>query len=503
MPLLTRSARRNRSRATVLSLSDLTGGEASIYPISKWPIKYSELLQNCWVNDRNNIAKVPGYSKTNSTTVSTVLDSGHEFLKTDGTSILLASGEGKIFKFDVGAGEFGAAVKSGLSATPINYTTFSDNCIVCNGVDAPLKTTDGSTYVSLGAGFPVTAFKAHVHKGRVWFLERTNKMRASFTALNDISTIQGYYDFQYILKKGDELVDIFTYIDLLVFVFKRHIVIYSGNTPADSVNPDDIDFAIVQVIEGVGGIKDNTIQGLGDDYPFLSPDGVKTFKQVVTSGNLNLNDMSELIDPDLLLSLASMTNADSAHYQKLGWYLLKIDSTIRVFDYVKKTWFRIVGADCNGMFTTASGTLYFLGNGFMYQYDPGNVWDFAGTDPVFWWKSGWLRLSKAGLRCSPKLIELLAYPQEAVTLQMSLLFDRNTPLSLNYYDVDISPGDITYIDSESDFDAIDPFDETAFETFKTMLHGRGKFLQLQFKNTSDKQIELSDITLQIVEGGSL
>ncbi len=489
-------------RAGLLRLPQLNGGEASIYPPQQWPIKFSALMQNCWINERNNIAKIPGYSKVNAVPVGSYLDAGHEFVKTNGDKHILVSGDGSIYRLNQATNEFGNANKTGLDPGICQYTTFSDRCIVSNGSNSPLKTLDGITFDLLGGNPPTTTFKTHAHKGRIWFLERADKMLASHSALNDPDTQEGFIDFRYVLKKGDELVDSFTYIDLHVFLFKNHVAIYSGSTPSDALNTNNIDYQLIQLIEGVQVIGTGTAQGLGNDTPFLTKDGVKTFKQIIATGSLNVNDLSYGIDSDLKQSIDNPSELASAHYPRLGWYLLKIDETIRIFDYVKNTWSRIVGADCNGMFTTQDGKLYFVGNaGYLYEYGIPGVWGFAGVDPEFIWRLGWLSLSRSGTKVSPKFIELLAYCTEAVTLEMATAYDLGNAMTNSTFDIALTPSGITQVDAAADFDAIDPFDEIMFQQYRNMLFGRGRMMQMQFSNTSDKYIELADIVLQTIEGG--
>ena len=146
------------------------------------------------------------------------------------------------------------------------------------------------------------------------------------------------------------------------------MVIYFGTDPTSSG-----DFKVVQIIEGAGVVETDTVQGLGTDAALLYDSGVKSLQQIVGKTNLNLDDLSEKIDPDLTTTIASGVNYSSAHYPKLGWYLLLVDDVVRIYSYKKgrKSWSRMVGADVNGMFTTSDGKLYLCGTGFLYEYNRG------------------------------------------------------------------------------------------------------------------------------------
>jgi len=193
---------RARKRTEILRLSDLTGGEASIFPVLAMNPKYSMRMQNCQISERGTIAKIPGYVKVNTTSCGVTLKKGFEFKKTDGTTVILSAGDGKIFS---GTGESLTEVHTDLDGSAkVRFAAMNSQCIACNGVDAPLISTDGTTWTALGGSPPATAFKPHVHKGRVWMLERTNKMLATHSSLNNPAEYtggtSGYIDFKFVLK---------------------------------------------------------------------------------------------------------------------------------------------------------------------------------------------------------------------------------------------------------------------------------------------------------------
>lgn len=483
--------------ARPIRISDFTGGEASIFPITRMPPKYSELFQNCHVSERGTVAKIPGYIKVNTTAVAQSLTSGFEFRKTDGTIIILVAGGGKIYKKLI-TGEL-SEVHTGLDVNAKVYFIAMNNlCIICNGVNAPLK-YDGTTVSALGGTPPSTSYKPHVHKGRVWMLERTNKMLASHSALNnpeDYTTVNdaGYIDFKYVLKTGDELVDIFTYIDLLVFVFRNHIVIYSGTTPSGASS----NFVLTQLIEGSGAAGTDTTQGLGTDAVFAYIGGVKSLQQVVSTGNMTQGNVSKLVDPTLTKTIKTALTFASAHYAKYGWYLLMLGSTVYIYSYKWKAWGRITGADILGMFTTADDTLYFVGTGFLYQYDSG--WDFAGTEPIMHWKTAWLPLSVKGNVEYPSILKMISNPADQTDVIISAAYNLNNVMPDNLQTVTINAENVTYIDSVSAWDSVDPLDEIQYTETRLPLFGSGICMQLGFKNTSSKQVEIADISIETEMG---
>ena len=211
-----------RAGTSYLTLGNFTGGEAYAYPLTAMPVKYSLLMKNCYISERGTICRVPGYIKINSASVGVNLTSGYNYIKNDGTSMLLFAGGGKIFKYQ--SGEL-VEIKNDMdTSAKVYFSNFANNCIISNGVDRPLR-YDGTSFTEL-TDYDVTCYKSHVHKGRLWFIDNANRTIAYHSGLNDFAK-EGYIDFKYILPEGDELVDMTTFVDLLVFFFKNHIAIYS------------------------------------------------------------------------------------------------------------------------------------------------------------------------------------------------------------------------------------------------------------------------------------
>ena len=479
-----------------IRLADFTGGEASIFPVSRMPSKYSTLLQNCHLSEHASIEKIPGYVKVNAASSGITFSNGYQFRKSDGTEFILVSGGGSIFKV---VGDTLVAIKTGLNTSArVSYATMNDLCIMVNGVDAPMK-FDGTTVSALGGTPPATAFKVHVHKGRVWMLEKTDRLLASHSALNnpeDYTTASnaGYIDFKFVLTQGDELLDVKTYIDLQIFFFRNHIAIYSGTNPTSSGN-----YAIVQLIQGAGVVATDAAIGLGTDMAFVYDSGVKSLRQVVTTGSLNMNDLSEKIDPVLRGLIKTGTVFSVAHYPKFGWLMMLINETVFIYSYTWKAWGRMVGADVKGMFSTDDGRVFLCGTGFLYEY--GSGWDFAGVAPVMEWHMAWVQLSSRGTMTHPKLATVVMHPEAITTLSLETRFDLNNAMSENLTTVDVESDNINYIDSIADWDAIAPLDEVLYTQARIPLFGKGRIMQMIFRNTSTLPVDISDIVIWAVPGG--
>lgn len=494
-------ARRGADIAGTIVFDNFTGGEMSaVLPVTKLPPKYAVRLQNCHVSENGGIAKIPGYAKVNTTSVEKKLTTGFEFKKNDGTTQILSAGEGTIYK--EGAGGELTAIKTGLNTSAkVRFASTGTLCIMCNGVDAPMK-YNGTTVSALGGTPPATAFLPHVHKGRVWLLERTNKMLATHSALNnaeDYTTANdaGYLDFKFTLRKGDELLGIKSYVDLIVFWFRNHIAIYSGTNPTSSG-----DFALVQLIEDTGIVETDAALALGAELPFVTKTGIKTLKQVVTTGSLNMGNLSERIDPTLQAEIKA--NTDNiyavAHCKDRAWLMFLINDMVRLYSYTWKAWARMVGADVYGMFTTSAGEVYLCGDGYLYKYNSG--WTFAGVKPSEIWETGWVPLSKSGVTIYPKTAEVSNLPGAIATVKFQLGYDWNI-FSDNDREFTLEPMPSLMDTEVTDiWDNVFLLDHDRYVPTKFPVFGGGKTAKFIFTNTSDLgPIELNQIVLQAVVGG--
>ncbi len=371
---------------------------------------------------------------------------------------------------------------------------------MCNGVDAVMK-YDGTTVSALGGSPPAGAHKVHVHKGRVWLLEK-DKMKASFSSLNTPEEwsggSSGSIEFKYILKEGDPLYDTNTFVDLQVFLFGDHVALYSGSDPTGSG-----DYALAQLIKGSGVVATDANINLGTDMAFLHSSGVKSLRQVVTTGQLNINNISETIDP--LIRRLIRQNVSGryavAHYPKMGLGMLLIDDRIFLYDYARQAWSRIEDADVYGIFSNISGDVFFTGNGYLYQFDSG--WSFDGNDVTMEWRKGWIRVSRQGKYFYPKFAELINGHGPVSTIRMTTRFDSSTSIAGNNYPFNTNSVPVLMDEMPPDiWDNCFYMDAEPYVPVRIPLFGKGKSIEISFTNiSSDGPIEINDITIQGVLGG--
>lgn len=502
-----------RRGADLAIINDFSGGENYLFPNLAMPPRFSGQLQNCHVSPRGGIAKIPGFVKVNDVAVNEVLRTGFEFRSSTGVVKKLVAGSGTIYT----ANDDGTmtAIKNNLDVSAIvSFVQFKDLTIIMNGVDPPMK-YDGATVTNLvGQKENTLLKKPHVHKGRVWAVDSTDKMSAFHSALNaaeDWTSADnaGYLDFRYVLPQGDELLDIKSFVDLLVFIFRNHIAIYAGSDPTSGG-----DFLLTQIIHGNGAVASNCSYSLGMDLFFLQREGLRSLRQAVTVGNLNINNVSKPITPSLQAEI-SLNTADVysiCQYRKNSWLMMLVNSRVFIYSYEWKAWAHmsipepIEGEEDRrvfGMFTTSDGDVYLCGNGYLYKYGVG--YSFAGSNMPMWWETGWMNLSRSPMKDHPRLAEITCYPGTIMDINMDLAFDFSASMQENFCTITTSPAPSLLDLPVSDiWDNSFYMDTSEYPPIRIPLFGEGKTVKFICSMSNTKgPLEINQIIIQGLKGGSL
>jgi hypothetical protein len=470
------------------------------------PTKYSLKMQNCHISETGGLAKMPGYTRVNSNYVDLNITTGFEYKKNNGATIILAAGNGRVLKLGTNVPVQLSDLATGFDAdAKMWFAQFNNICVFSNGIDAPKK-YDGTTVSNVG-GLPAgTKFcKPHVHKGRLWWTDSANRMMAYHSALlaiDDYTSANnaGYIDFSFVLPVGDELQEILTYVDLLVFIFRNHVAIYSGTNPTEGG-----DFSIVQIISGVGGVSPDSTLPIGSDLLFIHDSGIKSLKQAVATGNMTVGDVSKdevtAIQREIRIGLATGKPFAVAHYPQRGWSCFLINEVIWVYSYNWRAWGRLVNANVFGLMNLMDGSMYLLGTGYIYDY--GGSWSFDGAAINMSWESAWIAYSQSNYRGYPKIMEIMFGKGVNTDVLVGVSHDMN---------VDI-PGNVQTIPGTSFMDTVQPnpweesfFMDQAIEfgPMRLPVFGSGKAVQITISNISTEgPIEWTNILMRGVIGGTL
>lgn len=123
-------------------------GRATSFTESELPPEFALNMRNRFINAAGGAEKRAGMTQLGNTVANSPNLTGlHELIKADGSSILLTSGQGSIYRFD---DPDYVEVKSGLDGEAvIRSVQMETKLIFYNGVDANIFTEDGTTFDEL------------------------------------------------------------------------------------------------------------------------------------------------------------------------------------------------------------------------------------------------------------------------------------------------------------------------------------------------------------------
>lgn len=390
--------------------NDLTGGEISITAPGKMETKYSLLLQNLYIGYDSKIRKVPGYKPIHKNKIGTGLSRGISYIYKD-KKIVYAGGKGAIYQ--LADGEMSVVYtspKGNASTQPIDFAQMGSKLVAVNGDDVVCVATgdawtDQSGWKLLDNFSPMKPF---VFKNRMWYINAKNKMEAMHSALQDATTIEGYIDFSGVLPQADELIDIKGYLDFICFIFKNHILVYSGNVPSG----ESADFSLYQIVTLSGILSPETNLQVNNNLFLATQTGIKNLAMVYPSTKIVVNDFSQINDPEIMRIIQENDDKEfycSGYYVKEDLYFWCFGRTAIVYSARYKAFSRLVfpseSSQWSGCFEDYEGNLNVLAGGYLHQY--GNDYQFNGEDALAIWKTAWFPLHPYGATCFPKYADVL------------------------------------------------------------------------------------------------
>jgi hypothetical protein len=395
-----------------ISIMDISGGETSIFAPGTMDLSQSRLLQNLYVSrsgGKPSLSLVPGYKALNGSPVYSPLNNGF-YYKNGEIENIFVSGQGKIFRQ---TGDVLSEVYSGWNTTStarkIYFAQMMGKMVCANGEDICVY-YDGDSFHGKTAFKLLNNFvpdKPFVHKGRMWYINAKNKMEAVHSALQDPLTMEGYLDFSTVLPQSDELIDIKGYMDFICFIFKNHIIIYSGTTPSGQ----DADFALYQIINLPGIISPDTDLNVANSLFIATTSGIKALQIVYPSSKVTVNNFSSNNEAEIVKVIQENANKEigSIYCQKMNWLMFMFGDTVFCFNNIYGGWHRLKfpndKAQITSFFSNTAGDTYLTTSGYLCKY--GNDFLFNGQQQLPIWKTAWIQLHQYASVCFPKHCDLL------------------------------------------------------------------------------------------------
>lgn len=256
--------------------------------------------------------------------------------KADGTLLLFASGNNKIFSVTTNTIP-STVTQQTFAGTPQTITgdnwqwiQYDDDSIGVQAGHKPIHYSDSTGVwmdledtASYTAPSGVTTFNPSCilsKFGRLWaagvgedketvFYSRTlahHQWTGVGAGLINMRSVWGF----------DEIVALESFNGKLIIFGKNNIAIYN-----DPFDPSASSFGLDEVIHGIGCIARDSVQAFGDDVLFLSSDGVRSLNRTKIQDKMPLTDLTKNVKNDIIKNITASNSEDiKAQYNISGGY---------------------------------------------------------------------------------------------------------------------------------------------------------------------------------------
>ena len=466
------------------------------------------LLQNFEPSINGGYRRLTGSSKFDSAQV----NSSNKILgvKIFNSGVLAAAGN--LLKFSTGTG-WGSSIATRTSAGRYKFDEFNfsntHKVIMVDDVNQA-ATYDGSTYALLsGTNAPsdpasVAVFKDHVFLAGMSSNPQEIVFSAPF-AETDFTAANGGGS----IKVDTNIVELKVFRDGLFVFGKDKIYRITGSSIADwKVDP---------VTRTLGCADGFSVQEIGGDLLFLSPDGLRTIAATARIGDVELGTVSKPIQRRIQdIGFHNITSTIVRHKSQYRlFYPVEDGSTansLGILATLKRTE-EGVGfefADLAGMNPSAmdsgfiSNTEYIIEGGFdgyVRRQESGDTFD--GSNVVAVYRSPDLSLGDTGIRKLMQRVILNYEVEGTVSAELRVRYDsdsRDVPQP-TFFDIS-SPGGIAIYGSSSSTYGNAVYGSSGVPIFRRAIEGSGFLIAVRVNhNSSDKAFTLHSYQLEFTAGG--
>lgn len=183
-------------------------------------------------------------------------------------------------------------------------------------------------------------------------------------------------------------------------VFREQLINFTERAIQKLVGTSSSDFRLDSITEDTGCIQAGTIQEVGGDVVYLGPDGVRYLSATERNNDFGLDLTSSPIQSDMTSFISLSGTFSAAVIRKKNQYRIfqysdataAADSVGYLFvqyasqDSSSISWSSIKGVKCylahSAYDTVAEYPLFVNGDGYVYQMESGNTWNYfqAGVD---------------------------------------------------------------------------------------------------------------------------
>jgi len=404
--------------------------------------EWATVMTNAVIDDNGRVAARKGYNNLTTTPISGQFLQIGEYVKSDGTTELVAVGGSTpaLYRSLDGGSTWtavtGTASPSSLEASIHN---FNNQAWVFQKSEAPAYYTGTSFTTVADANAPQTDI-ALAAFGRLWAADADGHS-VSYSALLDgtnwTTLGAGFFDMWNVWPGNDQITAIAQYNGALVVFGKRCIVMWSDGA-GSQLGIDPLTMYVVDVISGTGCINHNSIQHIDGDLWFLSENGLQSLGRVIQEKSNPLNNLSKNVQDYLRSSVdaASLARLRSVYSPRDRVYLLSLPSgtvpeTGRCFAFDTRGKLEDGAARCTGTWTLVPTACVSRRSGSLIvqlAHANARVGTYSGqlddsASYPFEYNSGWLDLTKEGYLLFPKKYTGLFFTDNSINIAFSWAFD--------------------------------------------------------------------------------
>ena len=292
------------------------------------------------------------------------------------------------------------------------------------GVVGVTGQVQNDSLVFLKSAAPII-YDAGVHYGRLYAIDARDRRRVrisspddpqDFTSdgaaldlndfpINSTSIDRQSFNTGALQPVGDVLVAIRTFQRFLALVGRSNAYFYEGTEPVGSAaNITPVGLYPQGCVSTLAAVN------LGNDFVYVSPDGVKSVTLLQDASSFNQADLSNQIDATLRDLIQDNGEADiqMVHYRRRSWLLTKVGDELYVFSFapvitsrgreqVVGSWHLFDGlfAQMKAYFVRLDGTLVCGGaGGIVAEFDGDGVFDDLGQVYRTQYRTGWLNMTE-------------------------------------------------------------------------------------------------------------
>lgn len=277
-------------------------------------------LQNFEPSISGGYKKVLGYSKFNPQILAdSGVIQGVAVTNNTTTTTAVAVRAGKFYEITASSISSALATGSTTSSTKVRFAHFNfdgtDRIMFVDGVNYPAHYSAGSVTFLTSSNSSDLEDATHVinYKNHLFFAKGSTLVFSAPYSHTDFST-----------GNGAGSINVGSTITGLI-VFREQVIVFTSNSIQRITGSSFADFTLVPVTLDIGCTEDDSIQEVGGDIMFLSPDGLRLLSATERIGDFNLNVPSNTIKSTFDNFLAGNNNFHSL--------VIREKSQYRIFGY--------------------------------------------------------------------------------------------------------------------------------------------------------------------------